>query len=244
MWFCSIEVLTYFAIQYIVTEITFPLKFQELSFGRILFQNDVYFLELCILIMVAFFNLIFYTHFAIFPGVKLSAMNYSLPDVDHMFRSTSLFFFFFLDNFKIHTDRFFFFLNYFNFNVSCLMKTIYVHKKYLKYFICTKLRDGKKLLEYICSAKSSSQNQKFKFHNEFPVRCWNSLKESLHPVIRDGVLTLLAIRIGWIFSWIVTDSPAFFIDVCKWQIQSSKLNSLRLLALFKLRPPDSWNNFI
>lgn len=124
------------------------------------------------------------------------------------------------------------------------MKTIYVHKKYLKYFICTKLRDGKKLLEYICSAKSSSQNQKFKFHNEFPVRCWNSLKESLHPVIRDGLLTLLAIRIGWIFSLIVTDSPAFFIDVCKWQIRSSKLNSLRLLALFKLRPPDSWNNFI
>lgn len=108
MWFCSIEVLTYFAIQYIVTEITFPLKFQELSFGRILFQNDVYFLELCILIMVAFFNLIFYTHFAIFSGVKLSAMNYSLHDVDHMFQYHYFFFFFFLDNSKIHTDRFFF----------------------------------------------------------------------------------------------------------------------------------------
>lgn len=93
------------AIQYIVTEITFPLKFQELSFGRILFQNDVYFLELCILIMVAFFNLIFYTHFS---GVKLSAMNYSLHDVDHMFQY-HYFFFFFLDNSKIHTDSFFFF---------------------------------------------------------------------------------------------------------------------------------------
>lgn len=107
MWFCSIEVLTYFAIQYIVTEITFPLKFQELSFSRVLFQNVVYFLELCILIMVAFFNLIFYTHFAIFSAVKLSAMNYSLPDVDHMFQHT-FFFSFFLDNFKIHTDRLFF----------------------------------------------------------------------------------------------------------------------------------------
>lgn len=94
MRFFCIEVLTYLAIQYIVTEITFPLKFQELSFGRILFQNDVYFLELCILIMVAFFNLIFYTHFAIFFGVKLSAMNYSLLDVDHMFQYHYFFFFF------------------------------------------------------------------------------------------------------------------------------------------------------
>lgn len=140
MWFFCIEVLTYLAIQYIVTEITFPLKFQELSFSRILFQNDVYFLELCILIMVAFFNLIFYTHFAIFSGVKLSAMNYSLHDVDHMFQY-HYFFFFFLDNSKIHTDRWFFLKNYFNFNESCLMKTIYVHRKYLKYFICTKLRE-------------------------------------------------------------------------------------------------------
>lgn len=137
MWFCSIEVLTYLAIQYIVTEITFPLKFQELSFGRILFQNDVYFLELCILIMVAFFNLIFYTHFAIFSGIKFNAMNYSLHDVDHMFQYH---YFFFFDNSKIHTDRFFL-KNYFNFNESCLMKTIYVHRKYLKYFICTKLRE-------------------------------------------------------------------------------------------------------
>lgn len=94
MWFFCIEVLTYLAIQYIVTEITFHLKFQELSFGRILFQNDVYFLELCILIMVAFFHLIFYTHFAIFSGVKLSAMNYSLHDVDHMFQYHYFSFFF------------------------------------------------------------------------------------------------------------------------------------------------------
>lgn len=136
-------------------------------------------------------------------------------------------------------------LFFFILNESCLMKIIYVHKRYFKYFICIKLAYGEKLLEFsICSAKSSSQNQKFKFHNEFPVRCWNSLKESLYPIIRDGLLTLLAIRIRWIFYWIVTDRPASCIDVCKWQIRSSKLNSLRLLALFKLRPPDSWNNFI
>lgn len=60
--------------------------------------------------MVAFFNLIFYTHFAIFSGVKLSAMNYSLLDVDHMFQyHYFFFFFFFLDNSKIHTDRLVFF---------------------------------------------------------------------------------------------------------------------------------------
>lgn len=43
--------------------------------------------------MVAFFNLIFYTHFAIFSRVKLSAMNYSLHDVDHMFQYHYFFFF-------------------------------------------------------------------------------------------------------------------------------------------------------
>lgn len=39
------------------------------------------------------FNLIFYTHFAFFSGVKLSAMNYSLHDVDHMFQHPFSFFF-------------------------------------------------------------------------------------------------------------------------------------------------------
>lgn len=47
----------------------FSQKFQELSFGQISFQNDVYFLELCILItgMIAIFNfLTFILIFAIF----------------------------------------------------------------------------------------------------------------------------------------------------------------------------------
>lgn len=45
--------------------------------------------------LVAFFNIIFYTHFAIFSRVKLSAMNYSLHDVDHMFQYHYFFSFFF-----------------------------------------------------------------------------------------------------------------------------------------------------